>query len=388
MRQDGDVDWSVLHPVQAGLRCVIVIPARDEAALLPRALQAIAAQRGVTAAYEVIVLANNCSDDTAARAREFAQRCKACAIHVVEVRWPPALANVGRARRALMEIASARLLQSCPVQGVICSTDADTCVAGDWLFANLMAIDAGADAVGGRIVAEVDDALPPMAQQLMRLDDSYRSWRARLESLVDPDPFDPWPRHHQHFGASLAVNAAAYRAVGGLPLVHYLEDEALVRALRLQDKSVRHCPRVHVHTSARLDGRVEVGLSWQLRAWSSHASADAYPPVVNPKIELQHWAMRRRTRALWRETSAPGSPALEGGDNAGTELARLLGIDCRWLSTRVSSCSSFGQLWDDIERYWGRAGLVSSSFKATVPMDEALRELRHLVTAQPAFSKT
>lgn len=387
MRQDGDVDWSVLPQVQAGLRCVIVIPARDEAALLPRALQAIAAQRGVTAAYEVIVLANNCSDDTASRARELAQRCKACAIHVVEVRWPPAIANVGRARRALMEIASARLLQTSPAQGVIISTDADTSVAGDWLFASLMAIDAGADAVGGRIVAEVDDALPPMAQQLMRLDDRYRSWRAYLEGLVDPDPFDPWPRHHQHFGASLAVKAAAYRAVGGQPLVPYLEDEALVRALRLQDKSVRHCPRVRVHTSARLEGRVEVGLSWQLRAWSSHASADAYPPVVNPTIECQHWAMRRRTRALWRETAAPGARALAGGVEACSALALALGIDCRWLSTRVSKRCSFGQLWDDIERYWGSPAPVSTSLDATVPMDEALRELRRLVRAQLAKAK-
>jgi len=129
---------------------------------------------------------------------------------VVEVKWPAAIANVGRARRALMDVASQRLLDAGTAHGIIISTDADTRVATDWLAATVPAIDAGADAVGGRIVTEVDDALPATAQRLMRLDDRYRLWRERLACLIDPDPGDPWPRHHQHFGASLAVTETAY----------------------------------------------------------------------------------------------------------------------------------------------------------------------------------
>jgi len=40
---------------------------------------------------------------------------------------------------------------------------------------------------------------------------------AELEGWLDPDPADPLPRHHQHFGASLAVTVDAYRRAGGLP---------------------------------------------------------------------------------------------------------------------------------------------------------------------------
>lgn len=38
---------------------------------------------------------------------------------------------------------------------------------------------------------------------------------------------DPWPRHHWHFGASLALTARAYRCVGGLPMVRYPGNKAL-----------------------------------------------------------------------------------------------------------------------------------------------------------------
>ena len=38
-------------------------------------------------------------------------------------------------------------------------------------------------------------------------------------ALLDSVFHDPWPRHYQHFGASLAVTADAYRRAGGLPPV-------------------------------------------------------------------------------------------------------------------------------------------------------------------------
>ena len=376
MNLQGTVDWSALAAPQAGLRCVVVLPARNEAALLPGALQAIAAQRDVSFPYEVIVLANNCSDDTAARARGFADTCTSCSVHVVDVAWPGALANVGRARRALLDVASQRVSSAATPPGIIVSTDADTSVADDWLAATAAAIDAGADAVGGRIDTALDNDLPVAVRRLVRLDDTYRTWRAWLESLVDPDPADPWPRHHQHFGASLAVTAHAYRAVGGQPLVPFLEDEALVRALRLEDKSVRHSPRVRVRTSARLDGRAEVGLSWQLREWSRRATEGGSPPVADPAIEAAHWAHRRRARALWREANSAQGPGFEHI----TELAEAMRIDRRWLTERVAAASPFGRLWDDIERQQLAASQPPRD--TSLPMAEALRKLRRMVRAQ------
>jgi hypothetical protein len=385
MRSDGEVDWSSLPAPRPGLRCVIVVPARNESALLPRALHALVHQQAVGFAYEVIVLANNCTDDTAARARQLSQGCPAGTVHVVEVAWPVELAHVGRARRALMEVASVRLKHSGPPLGVIISTDADTRVADNWLAATVAAIDAGVDAVGGRIVTEADKALPAAARRLMRLDDTYRSWRERLQSLVDPDPADPWPRHHQHFGASLAVTAEAYRAVGGQPLVPFLEDEALVQALRLQDRTVRHCPQVRVHTSARLDGRAEVGLSWQLREWSGPVSAAGSPHVAHPLAEAHRWALRRRTRSLWHDAMTASDQADGGRSARFAALAGDLRLDPQWLQAHLASGLPFGRVWHDIDhRHAEPAASASRLDLPSLPMDAALRELRRLVRSQRA----
>ena len=64
------------------------------------------------------------------------------------------------------------------------------------------------------------------------LDVGYRLLRSQLESLLDPDPADPWPRHYQMFGASLALTAEIYERVGGLPVLPSLEDVALYRTLK------------------------------------------------------------------------------------------------------------------------------------------------------------
>ncbi|MBC8082626.1 MAG: hypothetical protein H7Z21_05385, partial [Hymenobacter sp.] len=65
------VAWPAVPPA-AGLLLSVIIPARDEAENLPATLAALAAQttlRGQPldpASYEILVLANNCRDQTAA----------------------------------------------------------------------------------------------------------------------------------------------------------------------------------------------------------------------------------------------------------------------------------------------------------------------------------
>ena len=345
------------------------MPARNEALLIGAALQALVQQRDVRCVYEVIVLANNCSDQTAARARAVAPTGPACAIHVVEVAWPAAIAHVGRARRALMDCAALRLQASRAADGLIISTDADTRVEADWLAANVSAIDAGAAAVGGRITAAAPAELPLPAQRLMRLDDAYRRWHARLESLVDPDPADPWPRHHQHFGASLAVTASAYRAVADHPLVPFLEDVALVDALRLQDLPLRHAPDVRVYTSARLDGRAEVGLAWQLRSWAGQPDG-ACPSVPDPHDDVTGWMQRRVARQAWHRTGRASGALTPDG------LAAALNTDAQWLDQRWHQASTFGAFWRDVQHEQTRV------LEPVVPMDQALRQLRRLLQAQ------
>lgn len=358
-----------LPPPRPELRVSVIIPAKNEAAQLPAALAALAAQTDALGrllppgSFEVIVLANNCTDATAAVVRRQAQRLGNLVVHVAEICLPPAKAHVGRARRLLMDEAAARLESVGCMAGIIASTDADTRVGPHWLAAIQAEILSGADAVGGRIFTEMSGpALVPLARIQVR-DAAYRLLCARLEGLLDPNPADPWPRHHQHFGASLALTVRAYRRVGGLPEVRFLEDEALWQALLRHDLPLRHSPTVQVLTSARRQGRVEVGLSWQLREWLHLSRQQREPQVDSPTQLAARWQLRGQLRAYW--VGHLGRPH--------KVLAARLGLPAATLLSKVRRTATFGQLWAwALKR--GRAAGV-----AQVPLSEALLALPRLI---------
>ena len=373
-------DWKQLPPPHDLLEVSVVMPVRDEARRLPAALRSLAAQRDADGApfdpdrFEVIVLANNCSDDSAAIVRRFAARRPRLRLHVVEVVFPAAVAHVGHARACLMNEAWRRLSTTGGRSGVIASTDGDTRVDPGWLAATLAEVHAGADAVGGRIVMDADaDRLPALARYTCR-DDVYQRLRSRLEHEIDPDPVDPWPRHHQHFGASLAITTRAYGHVGGLPAEPFLEDEALYQALRGHDLKVRHSKKVSVVTSSRWHGRVAVGLSWQLREWASLARAGADAHVVDPVAWAEEIALRRRLRSAW-DATAPRSQAAEQRLQS---LAESLGVPARWLAKRVAAGGPFGTLWREVTTR--RARTVPPP--PPVSMRDAINAMRLLLARQ------
>lgn len=372
-------DWKQLPPADCRLEVTVVMPVRDEARRLPAALRALAAQcqpDGTpfdAARFEIIVLANNCSDASADIVRRFAARRPHLNLHVVEVAFPAAIAHVGHARACLMNEAWRRL-SSRGDGGVIASTDGDTRVDRGWLAATLAEVQAGADAVGGRIVMDADvDRLPELARQTRR-DDAYQRLRARLEHALDPDPADPWPRHHQHFGASLAITARAYAQVGGLPAEPFLEDEALYQALRGHDLTVRHSHRVVVVTSSRRHGRVAVGLSWQLREWASLARAGAEAVVVDPVAWAADIVLRRRLRTIWAATRMRSA----AGDERLGRLAGRLGVAPGWLARRVDAGAPFGTLWREVLARRDR----TQRPPPLVPMREAISAMRSLLARQ------
>jgi hypothetical protein len=370
------IDWSRLPPPAPALRCVVVLPVRDEAALLPGALAALADQAvGAECGYEVLVLANNCRDDSAARAHAFAASCEACAVHVVEADLPAGLDNVGVARHELMEQAARRLAHCAAGRGVILGTDADSRVDPEWIAATLQAIDAGADAVGGWVRVDASESWSPGLRRLLRMDLAHQWLRTRLESLVDPDPCDPWPRHHQYCGASFALTAQAYRRIGALLPLQALDDGTLADSLRRSDLVVRHSHAVRAVTSGRLNGKCPAGLSRQLRHWARCASANRMPVVEDPRQDAATWALRRKARRLWRNAlclrACRGTSEALVGKVA--ELAGDLEICPHWTATQFATDQTFGRLWDKIERlrreHCGPGRMVL--------LDEALVTLRH-----------
>jgi len=383
------IDLNLLSvPPRPELLFSVIIPAKDEAENLPATLAALAAQvdeqgRALPPhSYEVIVLANNCQDATAHVVRQVARAYPQLMLHVAERTLPPAEAHVGKARRLLMDEAARRLRSVGRPHGIIASTDADTRVAPTWLAGIAAEIAAGADAVGGRIMAEAPTQRNCPVRRYHLRDAAYRLLAAQLEHLIDPDPVDAWPRHHQHFGASFALTVSAYEQVGGLPVVPYLEDEALYQALCGHDLRVRHSPAVRVTTSARHEGRVAVGLSWQLREWAALSEQLQEPLVASAPQLATQWQARRQLRQLWQTvkndlsfSGAVLSPTLHA---ISTRIADMLGLTKQMLCQAVVEAATFGALWQCVQQEQAARQQWAQRWPP-VALSSALAELRALL---------
>ena len=309
----------------------VAIPAHNEETGIVATLRALAAQVDLAGRpldprrYEVLVLANNCTDRTVALARRFAAAHPALRLHIIEIVLAPPDAHVGSARRLVMDEACRRLRSLGRPRGVIATTDGDTLVRPAWVASTLEEVADGADAVGGRILATPEEiaALDAGTRLYYRRDTAYRTLRAAYESILNPDPANAWPRHHHCFGASLAVTAQAYRAAGGLPVVRCLEDMAFVRALERRDARVRQSPAVNVRTSLRCSGRVDVGLSWTLSKWS-RAAALGEPLLLESPDAIAWEALNRRfLRRLWEEGRRTSGALAQASASVGMRVRRL-----------------------------------------------------------------
>ncbi|MGI8494713.1 MAG: glycosyltransferase, partial [Pyrinomonadaceae bacterium] len=234
----------------------IVIPARDEALHLEKTLAAFSKQVDLNGnildsdSFEIIVLTNNCSDNSYEIARKFKIENESLNLHTADINTSQTNANSGFIRRILMRKAYERLISNKRKGGIILTTDGDTQVATNWIAANVFEIKNGADAVGGRILftaAELEK-MNSSARRFHLIDEKYRLLSAELESILDRLPHDAFPRHHQHFHGSFAVTTDAYRKAGGVPDVRFLEDAAFYQSLLRVDAKFRHSPLVKVYT--------------------------------------------------------------------------------------------------------------------------------------------
>ncbi len=285
----------------SGAQIVVAVPARDEADRIGACLGALLDQRDLSGqplaagSVRILVLANNCTDDTAAAARRISGP-----IEVIEETLPPSSANAGAARRWVMDAAADRL--SAGHAGLICTTDADSRPRPDWIARLQSAVSAGAEAVAGAVDFDPQEKAVVGFSEARRRESHYSALQAEITAHTDPEAHNPWPNHIWAWGANLAVTASAYRRVGGLPPKALAEDRAFVEALRLHDIPVRHCLEARVWTSARRVGRAEGGLASLV---DDHAGQDCAP--CDAALEPARSAWRRAAwRRRWREAYAEG----------------------------------------------------------------------------------
>lgn len=353
--------FDALPPLDANARAIVIVPARDEAAFVARALRALDAQRE---SFETIVFANGCRDATAERARAFA-RTAAHPVHVVEADLPGG--TVGEARKMLMDAAAGRFRRA-GSDGWIASTDADTRVTPDWLAATLREAAAGADAVMGEVDVRARDlaTLPAGASRLYVWDRTYRRAFAHAEAVLDPVPWDPAPRHRLTYAASLAVRASVYERAGGLPPLARGEDAAFAAALARLDARVRHARSVRVFTSPRADGRVAGGFSQLVRL------LHGVPGPEQWLVEAPEATLRRiRARAALRRFHASGGAA---GGAAYRSVLGAFGLDVAAFAALYDPGATFGANAERVEDAAARHGAYAGYGR--VPVARAVAVLQ------------
>jgi len=321
----------------------VTIPARNEAQLLGKALEALAAQQPlapdapVRGTYDAIVFVNNSRDATAEVARAFAAAHPELPLTVACADLPGAVAHVGTARKTVMDAAAARFAAAGRPGGLVATTDADTLVAADWIAQTYRAA-AGVDAVATRVVLSDDETatLLAPARLLYSRERSYRRAVAEIEDLIDPQPHDRAPRHASFVGAGFAVTAAAYVAAGGVPALPALEDLAFSQALLRIDARIRHSTLVRATTSARRIARAKGGFGSFLADLDARGGAGETFFVDHPRKTLDALETRAALRSVWRGVG-------DAVDRA--TVTRILACEERYWLPLVDRARAFGSVY-------------------------------------------
>lgn len=203
-------------------------------------------------------------------------------LEVIEHEFPPHLASAGSARRLSMERAAVLAGPG----GTVLTTDADGRVPPDWVSANLFYLRRGLDAVAGRAVLDpTEEAMIPVRlREDDALEQAYAAALDEIASLIMPQEWDPWPRHTEHSGASIAVTVEAYKRSGGMPAASIAEDRKFFANLREMNARVRHAPEISVTVSGRTIGRAEGGMADTIRRRLHRADPyldDALEPAMD-----------------------------------------------------------------------------------------------------------
>lgn len=334
-------------PLNKALKVSVILPVKDEADCIIETLKALEHQtdpNGIPidqAIYEVLVLVNNCSDNSYELCLDFQKEHKNFNLHICQLSLPPDIAHIGTVRKLLMDEACSRLMSLGNSNGIIVSTDGDSQVDSQWIYHILWEMNRGVDVVSGRIIPR---DVPTASKWPHLRDVNYRFLVTRLEALIDPCPSDPWPRHFQCYGPSIAVTCEMYTKVGGIKAIPFLEDEEFRKALKRVDAKIRKSPKVIIYTSSRLVGRVAFGFSVQLTQWQQMQSEGLEQLVDDFDSTFHRLKTKRLLRSFWLSCKN-GQFETESIKT----LANSLHIDYSWLVIQVYSKKYFEHLWEEIE---------------------------------------
>ncbi|TDE11276.1 glycosyltransferase [Dyadobacter psychrotolerans] len=359
----------------ASTKVCVIVPVRNEAECLWETLEALRLQednsgnRLPSDVYEVLVLVNNTTDNSFEIAEKYAALYPSFRLAAEEIWQEGDRANIGTVRRLLMDDAYRRLMLTGNQNGIIASTDGDTTVDSRWICNIIAEIEKGNDAVGGRILTEKEGG----TSRLYHLRDvTYRCLLAQAESLIDPRQHNPFPCHFQYFGANMAVTCSMYNQAGRLPQVPFLEDMAFHKALMLQDARIRRSFEVKVYTSSRVDGRVSIGFSEQLRRWMNEDEARIPQMVEDVTPVLLMFEIRAQLRQCWNDYV---EKRIVRRDEL-SSIAAKLNIKVEWLHSQLISSTYFGGLWDVINL------LVGNREPELQPIHEAIDQLRLFIKSR------
>jgi GT2 family glycosyltransferase len=308
---------------------VIAIPVQNEEAHIGACIDALAAQ--TVKFTRLVLLLNNCTDATLPICQQRAAHLPN--IDIRNVTLPRDKASAGQARRLAWQ--QAALFAE---GGVILTTDADAVPERFWIEQNIRALAAGADAVCGRAALHSADA--GAIRRGLHFDDLREGFLLGLldeiAAWIDPDPADPWPRHQQHSGASIAVTAAALGRAGGAPDVPNGEDRALIERLRRVDARIRHAPEICVAVSGRLEGRATGGMAAALKRRLARQDVLTDETVEPATDAYRRVLARARLRAVF------------GGGGGEAALAQDLLIEPMAMRAALDT-EYFGAAWANVQ---------------------------------------
>ena len=303
----------------------------------------------------ILLLLNNCTDGTLEASRQMQRTAPNIKIESYDLHGKRA--SAGEARRLALHHAV-----ELAGNGLILTTDADAVPDRTWIAENLAAMNAGADVVCGTV--EMDDADALKLPHRLKSDDAREKFLLRsldeITSLVDPEHADPWPRHQQNSGASIAVRAGLLRELGGAPHVATGEDRALIREMQRIDARIRHTPQIKVKVSGRLEGRAKGGMAETIKRRMEKPDT-LLDKSIEPVVDAYRRALAKsRLRAV------------RDGKACGDWLANDLLIRRETLHRALIS-PYFGTAWAEIER---KSPVLR---RRRVPFVHQAQETRHAV---------